>query len=144
MMAVTLEIKSYQDAEGVWHIDVEQAGAAGIKGTTELRTIDGKPATHEDHIFGKVTGITTWGKASDFKDDGDEETYLKADWLEDEVLVNKVDAANGWTATQIWGFQNVNVGGVEQRFYARNVIVKKKDKSVRARLIYDYSPAIAK
>lgn len=143
-MTVALDIKSYQDADGVWHLDVEQAGAAGIKGTTELRAVDGKPATHEDHIFGKVTGTTTWGKTSDFKDDGGEDSYLKADFVEDEVLVNKVDAANGWTATQIWGFQNVNVGGVEERRYARNVIVKKKDKTVKARLIYDYSPAIAK
>jgi len=141
MMSVQLDIKSYQDSDGLWHIDVEQPGAAGIKGTTELRTIDGKPADHEDHIFGHVVGTTTWGKVGDFKDDGGDESYLKADWLDDEILVNKVEATNGWTATQIWGFQNVNVGGVTERRYARNIIVKKKDKQVKARLIYDYSPA---
>jgi hypothetical protein len=141
MMSVQLDIKSYQDADGLWHIDVEQPGAAGIKGTTELRTIDGKPADHEDHIFGHVVGTTVWNTVSSFKDDGGDETYLKADWLDDEILDNKVEATNGWTARQIWGFQNVNDGGVEKRFYARNIIVKKKDKSVKARLIYDYSPA---
>jgi hypothetical protein len=142
MMSVQLDIKAYQDAEGLWHIDVVQPGAAGIKGTEELRTINGKKQDHEDHIFGHVVGITEWASVKDLKaDDAGEEAYLKADWLDDEIIDNKVEATNGWTARQIWGFQHVNVGGVEQRMYARNIIVKKKDKTVKARLIYDYSPA---
>lgn len=141
MMSVQLNIKSYQDEAGLWHIDIEQPGAAGIKGTTELRTVDGKPADHEDHIFGHAVGTTLWRSVSSFKDDGGDDSYLKADWLDDEIIDTTAEATNGWVARQIWGFQNVNDGGVERRVYARNIIVTKKDKSVRARLIYDFSPA---
>jgi hypothetical protein len=141
-MSVQLNIKSYQDESGAWHIDVEQPGAAGIKGTTELRTIDGKKADHEDHIFGHVVGVTNWIKVGDFKDDDEDEAFLKQDWLDEELVDNQVESTkNGWTARQVWGFQNVIEGGVEKRFYVRNVVVKKKDKIERAKLIYDFSPA---
>jgi hypothetical protein len=142
-MSVQLNIKEYQDDEGFWHIDVEQPGAAGIKGTTELRTIDGKKADHEDHIFGHVVGVNNWIKAStDLKDGDEDEEFLKKDWIDDDVLDNQVESTkNGWTARQVWGFQNVDVEGETKRMYVRNVVVKKKDKVVRAKLIYDFSPA---
>ena len=140
MMTVQLHVKSYQDDQGIWHIDIEQPGAAGIKGTSELRTIDGKASDHEDHVFGKVERSSEWASVSTFKD-GENDEFLKDGWLDDEVLLNKVEAKNGWTAKQVWGFQNVNDGGVEERRYVRNVAVTKKDKTVKAKLVYDYSPA---
>lgn len=142
MMSVQLNIKEYQDEQGLWHIDVEQPGAAGIKGTTELRTIDGKEADHEDHIFGHIVGTNDWKKVSELTgDDAEDVEYLKADWLDDEVIDNMaVNSKSGWTARQVWGFQHAVVNGETKRMYARNVVVKKKDKFVRAKLIYDYSP----
>lgn len=41
-----------------------------------------------------------------------------------------------WTAEQAWGFEEVD----GKRHYTRRVVVKDGDKTVRARLVYDYSP----
>jgi hypothetical protein len=140
MMTVQLHVKSYQDSDGIWHIDIEQPGAAGIKGTSELRTIDGKASDHEDHIFGKVERSSEWTTVSAISGSEDD-AFLKEGWLDEEVLLNKVEAKNGWTARQVWGFQTVEDGGVGERRYARKVVVTKGSKTVTARLVYDYSPA---
>jgi hypothetical protein len=46
-MTPILVIKQYTDEEGLTHIDIEQPGAAGIKGTTERRIIEGGWNEHE-------------------------------------------------------------------------------------------------
>jgi len=145
LMTVALNIKEYKDDEGVYHIDVEQPGAAGIKGTTELRTIDGAKRDHEDHVFGHVIGSTKWIKVADLNDSDADEAFLKKDWDAETAageLVNSYveSTKNGWTARQVWGFQNVQVEGQAQRRYVRNVVVKKADKTIRAKLIYDFHP----
>jgi len=143
MMTVGLNIKEYKDDEGVTHIDVEQPGAAGIKGTTELRTVDGSKRDHEDHVFGHVVGVTKWVKLADFSDTDADQAFLKKDWDAETAAGELVDSyvestKNGWTAHQVWGFQDVPVEGSTQRRYVRNVVVKKGDKTIRAKLIYDF------
>jgi len=144
-MTVALNIKEYKDDDGVYNIDIEQPGAAGIKGTIENRTIDGKKRDHEDHVFGPVVGTTNWIKLADLDDADADEVYLKKDWDDESAAGELVDSyvestKNGWTARQIWGFQNVQVDGQPQRRYVRNVVVKKGDKTIRAKLIYDFHP----
>ncbi|KIW07834.1 uncharacterized protein PV09_01752 [Verruconis gallopava] len=142
VMPVQLIIKNYQDDQGFWHFDIEQPGAAGISGTTELRTVDGKEAHHKDHIFGAVDGVTNWIKVSDLKDDDEDEKFLKDGWLDEELIDNQVKSVgNGWTARQVWGFQEAEVNGQKIRMYARNIIVWKKDKVQRVKFFYDYKPA---
>jgi len=143
MMTVALVIKEYKDDDGVTHIDIEQPGAAGIKGTTELRQLDGSWREHEDHIFGAVKGTTKWIKISDLKDDDADEAYLKKGWSAetegDEAIDSYVESIkNGWTARQIWGFEEIEVEGKKERRYVRHVVVKKGSDTIRARLIYDY------
>jgi hypothetical protein len=144
MMNVTLVTKQYKDDEGVVHIDIVQPGAAGIKGTSEARQIDGTWREHEDHIFGAVKGTTKWiNVSSDLKDDDKDEAYLKKGWSQETVDDQAVDSYvesinNGWTARQIWGFEDVEVDGAKQRKYVRHVVVKKKDKTIHARLVYDF------
>ncbi|KAF2436499.1 hypothetical protein EJ08DRAFT_602467, partial [Tothia fuscella] len=130
MMTVTLVTKQYKDDEGVVHIDIEQPGAAGIKGTTELRQLDGTWREHEDHVFGAVKGHTKWIKIADLKDNDADEAYLKKGWaqetLDDEAIDAYVESVgNGWTARQIWGFEDVDVGGKKERRFVRHVVVKK-------------------
>lgn len=68
-------------------------------------------------------------------------------WLEDEgekagpagethVLSYVINEEAGWTATQIWGFQEVD----GERRYARNIVLKKVkgEERVAMRLVYDY------
>jgi hypothetical protein len=47
-----------------------------------------------------------------------------------------INEANGWTATQVWGFQTVN----GERRHCRNLLVVKEGKRVDLRFVYDYSP----
>ena len=139
LMAVTLIIKQYTDNKGLINIDIEQPGAAGIKGTTELRTINGEWREHEDHIFGAVRGKNKWTKISDYKDDDEDDKYLKSGWDKGtqggDLIEGIVESLkNGWTARQVWGFQEVN--GV--RKYARNIVVEKGDQKRIVTLFYDY------
>ena len=53
-------------------------------------------------------------------------------YLENQV----VSDSGGWTAHQLWGFENVD--GLEGRRYVRHVVVRKGEKVERARLVYDY------
>jgi len=139
-MPVTLNITSYTDDDGKQHIDVVQPGAAGIKGTTEKRILDGEKADHQDHIFGKVEATNKWAKVADITaDDKDDEEHLKSKWLQETLDGEAIDnvgtsIGNGWVARQIWGFQDID--GV--RKYARNIVVRKGEKIERVTLIYDY------
>lgn len=140
MMPVTLHITSYTDDEGKFHIDVVQPGAAGIKGTTEKRILDGELGDHQDHIFGKVQTTNNWAKVADITDDDKEdEALFKSKWLPESLEGDVIDnhatsVGNGWVARQIWGFQEFD--GV--RKYARNIVVKKGDKVERVTMVYDY------
>jgi len=139
MITVTLVTKSYTDDDGTYHVDIEQPGAAGIKGTTELRTVNGTWSEHEDHIFGAVKGTTNWKKLSEYKDD-DEGNWLAKGWNAETVESGEVidsyaeSIKNGWVAIQAWGFEDIS----GERRYVRHVVVKKGDKVIKAKLVYDF------
>ncbi|KAG0647604.1 hypothetical protein D0Z07_6860 [Hyphodiscus hymeniophilus] len=136
---VTLHTKQYTDDVGHTHIDIEQTATGGIKGTSELRELIWEFKEHEDHIFGKLKGRSRWLNIDAVEDD-----FLKDGWLEGEeekggpageVHVESYVENNekGWTADQIWGFAIVD----GKRYYVRRIIVKKGDKILKARLVYD-------
>ena len=53
----------------------------------------------------------------------------------DMMFESQVESPKGgWTAHQIWGFEDVGGG----RRYVRHVVVRKGKKVERARLVYDY------
>ena len=159
LATVTLHIKQFTDAakppstaEGdMVHIHIQQVATGGIKGTTENRCIDNESREHTDWLFGTVASRSLWSQAgADAILAAAGETggpFLANNWLTDDsektgpdgaahvisIAVNK-DAAGGWTACQVWGFQTI--GG--ERRYARNIILKKGDKTVEMRLVYDY------
>lgn len=47
---------------------------------------------------------------------------------------------NGWTARQIWGFEDVQVGENVERRYTRHVVIRKGSEVKRLRLVYDWLP----
>ena len=99
----------------------------------EKRTLDYTWRDHEDKIFGKVKGRSRWVKLEDI--DGDDFLKTGFDDMEGEhvqALAESID--NGWTADQVWGFEEVN----GERRYVRHVIVKKGEDWKMARLVYDY------
>ncbi|OTA69272.1 hypothetical protein K449DRAFT_322262 [Hypoxylon sp. EC38] len=143
----------------VTRIDIEQVAAAGIKGTTENRCLDFVYREHSDWIFGKVRGRSRWINADDLKalvaaPDGEaiksgwvKDDFVARDWLEGDAekggpegethILNHVESLdNGWTALQVWGFQDI--GG--ERRYTRNIVVAKGDKFVEFKMIYDWVP----
>ena len=126
------------------HIDIQQIGTAGMKGTREVRCLDDNLRPHSDWIFGNVEGRSRWIALDEV-----EEEFLRGNWLEEksgagpdgkdhiQSFVENVDTH--WTAQQIWGFQMVD----GERRYARNIVIRKGDKKVEMRLVYDYLGPLA-
>lgn len=71
---------------GVTHIDIKQTATGGIKGTTELRTLDWQVREHTDHIFGTLESRCRWVDI-----DADEtavpDEFLKQGWLKGRWMV---------------------------------------------------------
>ncbi|KAI1653054.1 hypothetical protein F4813DRAFT_376074 [Daldinia decipiens] len=163
---VTLETKQYQgpatppntSAELVTRIDIQQVATAGVKGTAENRCLDNEFREHSDWLFGRVRGRTRWVGPEDLAahvgPDGEarrtgvvQDDFAARDWLEGEGekggplgethMLNHVESLDaGWTALQVWGFQNV--GG--ERRYVRNVVVAKNGTFVNFKMVYDWVP----
>lgn len=133
LASVTLHVKEYVDEAGLTHVDIQQTATGGVKGTTENRTFDNTFREHSDWLFGNVKGRTGWVASKDEITD----EYLKKGWeqAQTEFVVGYVESLDrGWTATQVWGFQEVN----GERRYARNIVVAKGDERVEMRLVYDF------
>ncbi|KAK3905275.1 hypothetical protein C8A05DRAFT_30915 [Staphylotrichum tortipilum] len=149
LATMTLHVKQFvappsppadPSAPAVTHIEIEQTGTGGIKGTTEKRCLDYMFRDHSDYLFGHVKGQTKWLTPAEISDE-----FLKAGWLEGEAeaggpngethLISHVESYDrGWTATQIWGFKLVD--GV--RKHVRNVLVAKDGERVELQLVYDF------
>ncbi|KAM0278023.1 hypothetical protein ACHAQH_005392 [Verticillium albo-atrum] len=148
LATVTLNIKQYDGApsppstasEPATHIDISQTATGGIKGTTENRCLDMEFREHSDWLFGNCRGQSDWRSAEEIED-----AHLKKGWLEGEaentgpqgkshVYSHVENLDTFWTATQIWGFQEIDGA----RRYARNIVVAKGDDKVEFRLVYDY------
>ncbi|CRK42021.1 hypothetical protein BN1723_018960, partial [Verticillium longisporum] len=144
----TLHVKQYEGApkppstatDPVTHIDIDQTATGGVKGTKENRCLDLEFREHADWLFGSCRGQSDWRSPAEIEDE-----FLKKGWLEGDaestgpqgkshVYSHVENVDNGWTATQIWGFQEID----GQRRYARNLVVAKDDKKVEFRLVYDY------
>ncbi|KAF9879774.1 hypothetical protein CkaCkLH20_02585 [Colletotrichum karsti] len=150
LATVTLTVKQYSASpsppgtgtEPVTHIDIDQTATGGLKGTSENRCLDMEWREHSDWMFGSVRGQSRWMAPADIEDE-----FLKKGWLEGDAEATGPDGKshiyshvesidNGWTASQVWGFQTIN----GERRYARNVLVQKGGKRVEIRLVYDYLP----
>jgi hypothetical protein len=82
---ITLYVNHFNEG-GVDHIDINQVGTGGFKGTTEKRELDGAMRDHEDHIFGKVKGFSRW---TDLDHLTESDPSLKEGWR-DEMKEGKV------------------------------------------------------
>lgn len=133
LATVTLHVKEYVDESGVTHVDIQQTATGGVKGTAENRTLDNTFREHSDWLFGSVKGRTGWvASKGEIADE-----FLREGWEDSqaEFVVGYVESLDrGWTATQVWGFQEVN----GERRYARNIVVAKGDERVEMRLVYDF------
>ena len=152
-VTLTLDVKQYSappsapadaSAPAVIHIDIEQTGTGGMKGTSEKRCLDNVFRDHKDWLFGHVKGQTRWVNGEDVED-----AFLKSGWLEGEdekkgpngethVLSHVESYTDGWTATQVWGFKTIE----GERRHVRNVVIAKPEKGERVelQLVYDYLP----
>ncbi|KAL0938743.1 uncharacterized protein CTRU02_205353 [Colletotrichum truncatum] len=150
LATVTLIVKQYSappsppgtGEQPVTHIDIDQIATGGLKGTSEKRCLDMEWREHSDWMFGSVRGQSKWMSPEEIEDE-----FLKTNWLEGEAEATGPDGKshmyshvesidNGWTASQIWGFQTIK----GERRYARNVLVQKDGKRVEIRLVYDWLP----
>lgn len=149
-VTLTLDIKQFSappsppaeaSAPAVIHIEIEQTGTGGMKGTSEKRCLDNVFRDHKDWLFGHVKGQTRWANAEDVEEDA----FLKSGWLEGEeekkgpngeshVLSYVESYDDGWTATQVWGFKTIE----GERRHVRNVVIAKGSERVELQLVYDY------
>ncbi|KAI5285683.1 hypothetical protein KEM54_000381 [Ascosphaera aggregata] len=158
---VTLNM-SAKEEDGVMIVRSDQTITGGIKGTSEVRYLNWQERSHEDAIFGKVVGRSKFLDANgntpvldiqtsvaDAKEKEAIEKFLKGEVLADGKTASSFatdeqkDAflhswvksqENGWTAEQVWGFEIIN----GERRHTRRAVVAKKDKVVKARLVYTY------
>ncbi|KAK3949279.1 hypothetical protein QBC32DRAFT_349566 [Pseudoneurospora amorphoporcata] len=148
-VTLTLDVKQFSAppsppaeacAPAVIHIEIEQTGTGGIKGTSEKRCLDNVFRDHKDWLFGHVKGQTRWVSGDDIED-----AFLKSGWIETEeekkgpngethVLSYVESYTDGWTATQIWGFKILE----GERRHVRNVVIAKGSERVEMQLVYDY------
>lgn len=148
LATVTLHVKQFTGApkppntstDPVTLIDIEQTATAGLKGTSEHRCLDFEFREHSDWLFGNCRGQSAWRSPEEIDD-----AHLKKDWLEgpeeatgpegkSHILSHVENIDDGWTATQIWGFQTVR----GERRYVRNIVVAKDGQRVEFKLIYDW------
>jgi len=148
LATIVLTIYEYTKDSNV-HIDITSV-ASGLSTTQENRTLNWKDAEHSDRIFGKVVGKSRLFKLQDFEmqtpGTPEDKAVLKGEKLKDlqtdshfleEELVQSwaVSQGGGWTAEQVWGFEEID----GERFYTRRVVVRKEDEVERVRLVYDYT-----
>jgi hypothetical protein len=137
-----------EDGKPTAQIDIEQFATAGVKGSTEKRTLDWHAREHSDWLFGTLQGKSRYNtiqavvEASKGKGTEEEDAkYLAEGWLPEtsdgEVVESFVDN-NGakWTGWQIWGFAEIS----GERKLTRRFAIRRKDKDevVRIRLTYDW------
>jgi len=142
-----------EDGQPTTQIVIDQAGVAGVKGTTETRTLDWQYRGHSDWLFGTVQGRSRYVtlaqilEESKGKGDVEEDAKFAAEgWLaeteEGETVESFVDnEANKWTGWQVWGFADVK----GERKFVRRITIRRKDNNEfkRVRLVYDYTGPLA-
>ncbi|MCJ1272617.1 hypothetical protein MMC21_000403 [Puttea exsequens] len=132
LATITLTITEYIKDDST-HVDISQVATGGVGGTTEKRILDWTYRDHEDRIFGKIKGKSRWVKLADVDDD----KFLKEgyDDMDGEHIQGYVESYNnGWTADQVWGFQEID----GKRYHVRHVVVRKGDDWKQARLVYNF------
>lgn len=108
MSTITLHIKEYTDEQGQLKIDIEQTGTGGMKGTTELRTLNWQWGEHKDGIFGAVKGRSRMLKLTELADDttpdAEDRKWLSEGWEDaagDFIQSWAESVTNGWNANQV-------------------------------------------
>ncbi|ETN45893.1 uncharacterized protein HMPREF1541_00074 [Cyphellophora europaea CBS 101466] len=145
-----ITVKEYKDDQGKWHIDILSV-ASGLSSQQENRTLDWTERDHKDRIFGNMRGKSRMFKTGDFQMEGpggeDDAAFLRAERLKDgspskfvddehvQSWVVNQDAGYGWTAEQVWGFEEID----GKRYHTRRVVARKDDKVERLRLVYNYT-----
>jgi hypothetical protein len=148
--APQITVKQYKDDKSVWHIDILSV-ASGLSSQQENRTLDWSWRDHQDRIFGKMKGKSRMFRSSEYEmeNPGDEAdaAFLRGEKLKDgspskfvddehvQSWVVNQDQGYGWTAEQVWGFEEID----GKRYHTRRVVVRNGDKVEHLRLVYDYT-----
>jgi hypothetical protein len=156
LIAPQITVKEYKDDKGIWHIDILSV-ASGITSQQENRTLDWTARDHQDRVFGAIKGWSRMVKLSDYQmespGDQNDVSFLRAEKLKDgspskfleddsehvQSWVRNMDAGYGWTAEQVWGFEEIS----GKRYHTRRVVVRKDDKVEHLRLVYDYTGPVS-
>ena len=152
LASVTQDLRSYTSppednpsGAPVTHIDFDN-NAAGMKGTTEKRTLDWKERPNSDYLFGDLVAKSRWNTLAGILKENkgkagieEDAKYLCEGWLPETAEGEVVESWNqnkerGWTGWQIWGFATVE----GERMLVRKFVVRKGEKAERIRLVYGW------
>ncbi|EPS39159.1 hypothetical protein H072_7096 [Dactylellina haptotyla CBS 200.50] len=132
---VTITITHYPET-GVINVD---SNALNVIKSSEDMHIDGKPYEQNHPLWGPLKLTTQKIKLSELDDE-----KLKEGWVDEELLqVVATHEAQKWIATQIWGFQEVEVNGKSEKRHFRRVRLDKDGKKgvTYTHMVYDFSPS---
>ncbi|TKA29672.1 hypothetical protein B0A54_15847 [Friedmanniomyces endolithicus] len=127
---VTVTIKQYSGDDGKVHLDQKQVSTGGIT-NEEFRMLDWSWSETENRIWGKVKGKNRCGTLEHDVSELDDD-FLKEGWAQDCIddgIIETVSESltNGWVATQIFGFADVD--GLRKQ--VRRIVSRKGDQVER-------------
>ncbi|KAF3906274.1 hypothetical protein ABW20_dc0102773 [Dactylellina cionopaga] len=135
LATVTITI-THKTAEDVLDI---HSDALGVIKSEETTPLDGKKHDQLNNpLWGNLKVTGTKMRVADIEDE-----ILREGWVGEEVIeIIAESEVYKWKATQIWGFQDVEIEGAMQRRYFRRVRLthQGKESPTYSHMIYDYSP----
>ena len=120
----------------------DQMISGGLKGTTETRVVSGLIHSHSDWLFGSVESqhlFRTHAEIEALPDANLAGKNKNGPWIDEgKQIITTSRSPNGWVATQVWGFQMVEVNGKPERRFCRNVTLTKGKDRAEIRLVHDW------
>ncbi|KAK3701647.1 hypothetical protein LTR37_015398 [Vermiconidia calcicola] len=115
---------------------IDQTTTASIPAVNEEWITDWEFRETKDPVMGKVRAKAKWAEPGSIEDSD----FLAGGWLDEggeQVEAYVEGVGSGWTAHQIWGFEEIG----NQRMFVRRVVVKKDSQVEKVKLIYDFQPS---
>ena len=140
LATATFHIMQDTDSDGVERLTIDTVATGGIKGTREVRQLDGQWHANKDYVYGMCRHLNLRTKLSDLSDSDEDDLFLKSGWSQDvlddnEIIMEKVDAEAGWKARGTWGFGKIR----GERKHVRRYVFRRDEQVLRKLQVFDYA-----
>ncbi|KAJ5151334.1 uncharacterized protein N7482_010586 [Penicillium canariense] len=120
--------------DSVTILDITQNVYPGNFNSEGIYHVNGKPQNLSLPIFGDVVMQLSYINASSISDEKLRQTLSEGSSC--QVVIDEIahNSSKGWEARVFWGFEYI----CDKRYFTRNAIVWKGDKTVNSRMVYDF------